>query len=71
MTCPRCKKGYDILAYVPLRMIEEFEEETTPIYKCPGCRWIFAPADSLVREVLRENLAERNGKAAHMEVVAA
>jgi hypothetical protein len=43
-------------------MIDEFAEETTPIYKCPECRWIFAPADSLVREVLRNSLAERNGK---------
>jgi hypothetical protein len=23
--------------------VEEFVEETNPIYKCPSCRWIFSP----------------------------
>ena len=23
--------------------VEEFVTETNPIYKCPGCRWIFSP----------------------------
>lgn len=45
MTCPRCKKDHDVLAYTPLMLIEEFEQETHPIYKCPSCRWVFAPAD--------------------------
>jgi rubredoxin len=48
MRCPRCKKLHDILKYVPMKQIEEFSEETTPCYKCPSCRWIFAPADPLV-----------------------
>lgn len=52
MTCPRCKKPHDILQYVPLRMIEEFMEETTPVYKCPSCRWIFAPAEDSVINML-------------------
>jgi hypothetical protein len=69
MTCPRCKKASDLLAFVPLRMIEEFSEETTPVYKCPSCRWIFAPADNLVHEVLRGGL--QNREARQMEVVAA
>ena len=64
MTCPRCKKGSDILAYVPLRMIEEYSEETTPVYKCPQCRWIFAPADDLVLALLKEGLREREAAAA-------
>lgn len=53
MVCPRCKNGHDLLRYVPLRMIDEFVEETTPVYKCPSCRWIFAPAESVILEVLR------------------
>lgn len=48
MTCPRCKRDHDILQYVPMKMIEEFAAETTPVYKCPACRWIFAPADPLI-----------------------
>jgi hypothetical protein len=43
-------------------MIDEFLSETTPIYKCPGCRWIFAPAEQLVASVLLNGLAERQGK---------
>jgi hypothetical protein len=23
--------------------VEEFVEETNPVYKCPTCRWIFSP----------------------------
>lgn len=44
MRCPRCKKLNNILAYVPLMEIEEFQEETNPVYKSPCCRWIFSPA---------------------------
>lgn len=44
MRCPRCKAQHNILAYVPLMEIEEFQEETNPIYKCPSCRWMFSPA---------------------------
>lgn len=54
MTCPRCKKQHDILQYVRLMEIEEFSKETTPIYKCPGCKWMFAPADDLVVTFLSE-----------------
>lgn len=47
MTCPRCKRRFDILAFERLMTIEEYDDETTPIYKCPNshCRWLFAPAD--------------------------
>ena len=48
MSCPRCKQRYDILRFVPLMLIEEYAQDTTPVYKCPSCRWIFAPADGLV-----------------------
>lgn len=53
MTCPRCKRSSDILKYVPLMMIEEFVEDTTPVYKCPDCRWVFAPAERILSEVVR------------------
>lgn len=52
MTCPRCKKEYDLLQFQRLMMIEEFARETTPIYKCIGCKWLFAPADDLVAYLL-------------------
>jgi hypothetical protein len=71
MICPRCKKQHDILQYVPLRMIEEFAEETTPIYKCPSCRWVFAPAEQLVAEVVSNGLAERRGRVENMEKASA
>lgn len=44
MLCPRCRRKNDILRYVPMGMIDEFADETNPIYKCPECRWIFSPA---------------------------
>lgn len=52
LRCPRCKKQDDVLAYKRLGMVEEFARETTPVYKCPSCRWIFAPADDLVAYLL-------------------
>ena len=54
MRCPRCKEQHDILQYVPMRQIEEFIQDTTPIYKCPKCRWLFAPTDSVIMEALAE-----------------
>jgi uncharacterized Zn finger protein len=44
MTCPRCREKQDVLRYVPMGIIKEFASETNPIYKCPGCRWVFSPA---------------------------
>lgn len=52
MTCPRCKKQHDLLQYIRLQMIEEYARETTPVYKCPTCKWLFAPADDLVAYLL-------------------
>lgn len=43
MRCPRCRRPQDILAYQPMGLVEEFREETVPVYKCPSCHWIFAP----------------------------
>jgi len=42
-----------------MRLIEEFAPETTPIYKCPSCRWIFAPIDGVIQTAL---LARHNGE---------
>jgi uncharacterized C2H2 Zn-finger protein len=53
MSCPRCKKPFDVLAFIPLMMVEEYAADTTPVYKCPACRWVFAPAESVVRSVAR------------------
>ncbi len=44
LICPRCKKSHDILQYISLETIPEFAMETTPVYKCCSCKWIFAPA---------------------------
>lgn len=53
MRCPRCKELHDILRYVPMGQVEEFIEETNPVYKCPSCRWIFSPVafDDLLPEI--------------------
>jgi uncharacterized C2H2 Zn-finger protein len=51
MRCPRCKKTHDILRYVPMGQIEEFQTETVPVYKCPSCRWIFAPVLDSLKEI--------------------
>jgi hypothetical protein len=48
MLCPRCKAYHNVLDYVPMKMIEDYASDTTPVYKCPKCRWIFAPAEPLV-----------------------
>jgi hypothetical protein len=50
MICPRCKRPHDVLQYVPLMQIPEFEAETATVYKCPTCRWIFAPAAHVALE---------------------
>lgn len=52
MRCPRCKTQRDILDFQRFGEIEEFAQDTAPIYRCPkargGCSWIFAPADHVV-----------------------
>ena len=45
MICPRCKRYHNVLEYVPMMTVEEYAADTTPVYRCPVCRWIFAPAD--------------------------
>lgn len=47
LMCPRCKEDHNLLAYVPLMEIEDYAEDTVPIYKCPSCRWMFALAPRL------------------------
>lgn len=44
MTCPRCREKQDVLAFIPMAIIEEFRHELNPIYKCRECHWIFSPA---------------------------
>lgn len=48
MNCPRCDSANDILRYVPMQQSENFLAETSPVYKCPECKWIFSPADHVV-----------------------
>lgn len=57
MQCPRCERKRDILQYNRLEIVEEFATETTPCYKCPSCKWIFAPADQMPQDLL-EGLRE-------------
>jgi phage FluMu protein Com len=47
-TCPRCKQLHNVLSYTPMGLIDEFKNETNPIYKCPSCRWLFSPSDGLI-----------------------
>lgn len=56
MTCPRCRASNDVLRFVPLEQVDEFQGETAPIYKCPECRHLFAP------------IQEPNGNGTHVEV---
>lgn len=51
MRCPRCKGLHNLLQYVPLMQIEEFESETNTIYKCPSCRWIFSPSEHVAQRL--------------------
>lgn len=51
MVCPRCKSEQDLLQYIRLEMIEEFSHETTPVYKCPKCKWLFSPAGEMPQEI--------------------
>ena len=60
MVCPRCRKRFNILQFKRLEMPVEFESDLTPIYKCPrtatnkdgehGCGYLFAPAETAIRE---------------------
>lgn len=59
MRCPRCKQLHDILRFVPMGMIEEFAEDTNPVYKCPSCRWVFSPAPH-VAEIFGNSHSQHN-----------
>lgn len=56
MTCPRCKKKQDLLTFVPMMTISEYDHDTCPIYKCSLCKWLFAPSDNLMYEVLSQRM---------------
>lgn len=55
MRCPRCEELFPILVWRPLKEIEAYAKETTPIYKCrrsqvslsgaKGCGFLFAPVE--------------------------
>lgn len=51
MQCPRCRTFHDVLRYQPMEQIDEFKEETYPIYKCPSCRWRFSPAPTIEEQI--------------------
>ena len=42
LKCPRCKQESSVEEYLRLVEAEEFKLETSPVYKCPRCKWIFA-----------------------------
>lgn len=50
MLCPRCKVRRNILAFKRLQTVEEYEDITAPIYKCPDnhCKFVFAPVSEVV-----------------------
>jgi hypothetical protein len=52
MICPRWRTPHNVLRYVPMGIIEEFKDETNPVYKCPSCRWIFSPSDTAILEAM-------------------
>lgn len=60
MRCPRCEELHDILRYVPMGLQEKYARETTMVYKCPSCKWIFAPIDDIVLAILTERAAARD-----------
>lgn len=51
MLCPRCKVEHSVERYNKLKEIEEYQHETTPIYKCPACKWIFALSVTIPQDV--------------------
>jgi len=63
MRCPRCSRLFNILQFKRLEIPTEFEDNLTPVYKCPkgernsdgehGCGFLFAPAESAIEEWLR------------------
>lgn len=60
MVCPRCRRSFNILEFKRLEMPVEYEDDLTPVYKCPrtatdsngehGCGYLFAPAESSIKE---------------------
>lgn len=55
MTCPRCEKSQDLLAFIRLAQANEDKYLTAPIYKCPECRFVFAPIPDNFDENLQFN----------------
>jgi rubredoxin len=46
--CPRCEVRQDILIFKRLQHSEKYEDVTECIYKCPQCRFVFAPISGVI-----------------------
>lgn len=43
MICPRCQERSNLLNFTKLNQVNSEHYNTVPIYKCPSCRYVFAP----------------------------
>lgn len=43
MICPRCEERNNLLKFTKLNQVNARDYNTVPIYKCPECRYVFAP----------------------------
>ena len=48
MLCPRCEVRQDILMFKRLQHSEAYADVTECVYKCPQCRFVFAPISGVV-----------------------
>jgi len=44
-----------------MQTIEEYEGETVPIYKCPKCKFMFAPAGEMDHQIYEKLWSEMQG----------
>jgi rubredoxin len=54
MMCPRCEVRQDILIFKRLQHSDRYEDVTEAIYKCPLCRFVFAPISGVVYNYFNE-----------------
>lgn len=43
LRCPRCRRLFDILRFIPMERPVAFEAQLNWLTKCPGCRFVFSP----------------------------
>lgn len=48
MLCPRCEVRSDILIFKRLQHSDKYQDLTEAIYKCPYCRFVFAPVSEVI-----------------------